>query len=191
MELIIVIAFVLSIVSFAISISGYVLKMSYPEGGITIEVEQEDGAYELSKAHDGDASFDLLIKKDTPLHQGRQILETGLKLKMPKGYHAFIMPTSGNSLKGMNARLRDEYGVHERRVSGDVRIGTIDNNYRGNLGVIFDCYEDITEDIFIPDGIKVAQLWVVKEVDAEVNYGKINDTTERGNGAWGTTDKVI
>ena len=93
-----------------------------------VVVEYGEGAVPLKKAHRGDACYDLCVSRDVILKNGRQVLPTEIRLGLPLGYHAFILPTSGNCSKGMNARIVNEAGEKvEHRIDADVEIGTIDN----------------------------------------------------------------
>ena len=75
------------------------------------------------RAHAGDAGFDLVAVEDTIIEPGETaLIETGLAFELPEGYEMQIRPRSGVTLK---TKLR-------------VQIGTIDSNYRGEVGVIVD-----------------------------------------------------
>ncbi|MBQ0074637.1 MAG: hypothetical protein KBT34_10630 [Prevotella sp.] len=156
-----------------------------------IVVSLSDGATMPKKAHEGDASYDLCVDRDVFLVQGRQNLPTGVRLAMPPSIHSFIMPTSGNSSKGMNARMIVDGKVTEHRVSGHIKIGTIDNNYRGELGVTFDCYDAMDGSVFIEKGTKVAQLWIARETPNMLVEGDVDTDTARGADGFGSTDKKI
>lgn len=170
------------------------LKIALLEGKDAIKdviVEYSEGATVLAKANKNDASYDLCVDRDITIVNGRQKLSTGIKLKMPEGIHCFIMPTSGNSTKGMNARKRLEDGtIADYRLSGHIKIGTVDNCYRGEIGVTFDCYEHVNGDIFIKKGTKVAQVWFAKEQNLNMVSGKVENDTERGDAGFGHTDKL-
>lgn len=75
------------------------------------------------KAHAGDAGFDLVAVEDVLINPGETVLvKTGLAFELPPGYEMQIRPRSGVTLK---TKLR-------------VQLGTVDANYRGEVGVIVD-----------------------------------------------------
>lgn len=75
------------------------------------------------KAHADDAGFDIVAVEDTIIEPGATaLIKTGLAFELPPGYEMQIRPRSGVTLK---TKLR-------------VQIGTIDSNYRGEVGVIVD-----------------------------------------------------
>src|SRR5690606_5765264 len=75
------------------------------------------------KAHANDAGFDLVAVEDTIIEPGETALvKTGLAFELPEGFEMQIRPRSGVTLK---TKLR-------------VQLGTVDSNYRGEVGVIVD-----------------------------------------------------
>lgn len=80
------------------------------------------------KATDGAACFDLYVPRDTPIQKGRNIISLDIAIELPHGFHADIRPRSGFSAKG----FEDITGC---RRDADVLLGTIDEDYRGNVGV--------------------------------------------------------
>ena len=75
------------------------------------------------KAHTDDAGFDLVAVEDVLINPGGTVLvKTGLAFELPPGYEMQIRPRSGVTLK---TELR-------------VQLGTVDSNYRGEVGVIVD-----------------------------------------------------
>ena len=75
------------------------------------------------KAHKNDAGFDLAAVEDVLVYPGDTVLvKTGLAFELPPGYEMQIRPRSGVTLK---TELR-------------VQLGTVDANYRGEVGVIVD-----------------------------------------------------
>lgn len=74
-------------------------------------------------AHDGDAGFDLVAVEDVIIEPGEtKLVRTGLAVELPPGYELQVRPRSGMTLK---TKLR-------------VQLGTVDSNYRGEIGVIVD-----------------------------------------------------
>src|SRR5699024_1322804 len=76
-----------------------------------------------TKAHASDSGFDLYALEDTIIEPGETVvIPTGIAVKLPAGYEAQVRPRSGVTAK---TKLR-------------VQLGTIDNEFRGELGVIVD-----------------------------------------------------
>jgi|SRR5690554_523503 len=81
-----------------------------------------------TKAHASDSGFDLYAAEDVIIEQGdTAVVKTDIAVVLPEGYEAQVRPRSGVTSK---TKLR-------------VQLGTIDNSYRGNIGVIVD---NIAED---------------------------------------------
>ena len=99
----------------------------------------------------------------------RVMVPTGLHIALPEGYEAQVRPRSGLSLK-----------------NGIVAIlGTIDADYRGEVGVIL---VNLSDQLFcINPGDRVAQM-VVSEV-TRVKWDEVRELeeTERGSGGFGST----
>lgn len=128
------------------------------------------------KATDGAACFDLYVPKDTPIHKGRNIVPLDIAIELPRGTYAEIRPRSGFSAKGME----DVTGC---RRDADVLHGCIDDDYRGNIGVIIR-----SEDFFIlGKGTRVAQMLIADYHQCCLE--EIEDLTEseRGEGGFGST----
>src|SRR5699024_2119699 len=82
-----------------------------------------DDANIPTKAHATDSGFDLYAAEDVIIEPGEtKIIPTGIAVQLPKGMEAQVRPRSGVTAK---TKLR-------------VQLGTIDNQYRGEIGVIVD-----------------------------------------------------
>lgn len=101
----------------------------------------------------------------------RVVVKTGLMIALPSGYEAQIRPRSGLAAKKGITVLNSP--------------GTIDADYRGEIGVIL--INLSTEDFLINDGDRIAQMVVAKyeRVDFE-HVEELNETT-RGIGGFGST----
>ena len=109
-------------------------------------------------------SEDIVLK---PLQ--RKLVPTGLFIALPRGYEAQIRPRSGLALK---------HGVTLLNTPG-----TIDADYRGEIGVIMVNLSDT--DFIIRDGERIAQMVVARhEVFEWVPVNEL-DSTERGEGGFG------
>lgn len=74
-------------------------------------------------AHEGDAGFDLVAAADVIIEPGETaLIPTGIAVELPPGYELQVRPRSGIILR---TKLR-------------VQLGTVDSNYRGEIGVIVD-----------------------------------------------------
>lgn len=101
----------------------------------------------------------------------RKLIPTGLYMEIPEGYEGNIRPRSGLSLK-----------------VGLVAIeGTIDSDYRGEIGVIATNLSN--ETYWIVDGERIAQFVFNKVEQAEFNEVSELSETERGEGGYGSTGK--
>lgn len=133
----------------------------------------EKGAVIPEYAHDGDAGFDLITPYTIYLTPGVvTLIETGIKMEIPKGYEVQIRSKSGLALK-------DIIVVNSP--------GTIDSNYRGEIGVIL---KNNGQYIYkLEKGNKIAQA-VLKKVETAqiVEVKKLNETV-RGEGGYGSTGK--
>ena len=103
----------------------------------------------------------------------RKLVKTGLFLEIPIGYEAQVRPRSGLSLKQGITVLNSP--------------GTIDADYRGEVGVILVNLSD--KSFEIKDGDRIAQLVFAKvEQAAWVGVNELSDT-DRGTGGFGSTGK--
>src|SRR5699024_5645455 len=76
-----------------------------------------------TKAHASDSGFDLYASEDVIIEPGETVIvPTGIAIELPPGYEAQVRPRSGVTAK---TKLR-------------VQLGTIDNGYTGEIGVIVD-----------------------------------------------------
>ncbi len=101
----------------------------------------------------------------------RALIPTGIKISLPTGFEAQIRPRSGLALK---------HGVTCLNAPG-----TIDADYRGEIGVILINHGD--DDFVIERGMRIAQMVVAP---ITVALWKEQDTlsdTERGSGGFGST----
>ena len=96
-----------------------------------------------TKAHESDSGWDLYILGDIEIKPKETvIIPTGIAIKLPPFYEAQVRPRSGVTSK---TKLR-------------VQLGTIDNDYTGDIGIIVDNIGD--EPIALNSGYKLAQLVV-------------------------------
>lgn len=101
----------------------------------------------------------------------RRLIKTGLQIELPAGYEAQVRPRSGMALKNGVTVLNTP--------------GTIDADYRGDIGVILVNLSD--EDVIISPADRIAQLVIAKHERAEWEEVKILNETVRGSGGFGST----
>ena len=157
-----------------------------------------DNAVIPTKAHPTDSGFDLYASEDVIIEPGEtEIVPTGIAVELPKGFEAQVRPRSGITAK---TKLR-------------VQLGTIDQEYTGEIGVIVDnikmstditwnrivnvrgVYEKLSDDLettigayLIRKGDRIAQL-VVQPLPAVEAYEVEGDLkeTDRGEGGFGSS----
>src|SRR5690625_1230347 len=152
-----------------------------------------DGAIIPTKAHQSDSGFDLFASEDVIIEPGETVIvPTGIAVELPKGFEAQVRPRSGVTAK---TKLR-------------VQLGTIDQEYTGEIGVIVDNITDdpigntsrylnfvdgseIRQDEDILDGTylirkgdRIAQLVIqpLPAVEAYENEDELGDTDRGGRG---------
>ena len=101
----------------------------------------------------------------------RRLIPTGLFIALPEGYEAQIRPRSGLALKHGITVLNSP--------------GTIDADYRGEVGIILINHSD--KAFVIEDGERVGQMVVAQYNRVEWNETDSLDETERGAGGFGHT----
>lgn len=101
----------------------------------------------------------------------RLLIPTGLSIALPKGYEAQVRPRSGLALK---------HGITVLNTPG-----TIDADYRGEIGVIL--INMGKEDFTIERGMRVAQLVIAKHETVQWEVAESLEESERGAGGFGST----
>ena len=101
----------------------------------------------------------------------RTIVKTGLFIALPIGFEAQVRPRSG---------LAAKKGVTVLNAPG-----TVDADYRGEIGVILVNLSN--EDFVINDGERIAQLVIAKHEHISWQEVTVLDETERGSGGFGST----
>ena len=122
------------------------------------------------------AGMDLRANLDSPvtlLPLQRRLIPTGLRMALPVGFEAQIRPRSGLALK---------HGITLLNTPG-----TIDADYRGEIGVIIINLSD--EPFVINDGERIAQMVIARHEQAELVAVEVLDETERGEGGFGHTGR--
>lgn len=124
------------------------------------------------KAHDGDAGMDLFSVEEITLEpMERKLIHTGIKIQLPKNTEAQIRPRSGLALK---------HGITVLNTPG-----TIDEGYRGEIGIILINFSK--EEFKIEKGMKIAQMVIKPILDLEVEEVYELTETSRGQGGFGSS----
>jgi len=123
----------------------------------------------------GAAGFDLRSNEEVTLMPGEiKLVPTGLFMEIPLGYEGQVRPRSGLSLK--------------RGVTVLNTPGTVDADYRGEVGVILINHSDKPQRL--EKGERVAQMVIAKHETAEIEVVESVEeleTTDRGAGGFGST----
>ncbi|EPX81536.1 dUTP diphosphatase [Litoreibacter arenae] len=104
---------------------------------------------------------------------GRALVPTGLRVEIPQGFEVQIRPRSGLALK---------HGISLPNTPG-----TIDNDYRGPLGVIL--INLGTEPFTVMHGDRIAQMVVAPVVQGRFELVDVLSDTARGAGGFGSTGR--
>ncbi len=123
------------------------------------------------------AGMDLRANISQPvvLHpMERKLIPTGLYIALPPGYEAQVRPRSGLALKKGITVLNSP--------------GTIDADYRGEVGVLLINLSD--QDFVVNDGERIAQMVIARHEQGEFVEVEALDDTERGAGGYGHTGIV-
>jgi len=120
------------------------------------------------------AGMDLTAALEEAIEIGageRMLIPTGLSIALPEGYEAQVRPRSGLALK---------HGVTVLNSPG-----TIDADYRGEIGVIL---ANLGQEPFtVERGMRVAQMVIAKHATVEWEVAEELSETERGSGGFGST----
>lgn len=128
------------------------------------------------RATDGAACFDLYTPREFAIQKGRNIIPLDLAIELPHGTYAEIRPRSGFSAKGFE-------DVHGCRRDADVLHGIVDEDYRGNVGVLVR-----SEDYFVvAKGTRVAQMLICNHLPCVLAEVEELSSTDRDNGGFGST----
>ena len=122
------------------------------------------------------AGMDLRAHIDTPIALKtleRKIVPTGLSIALPEGYEAQVRPRSG---------LAAKHGISVLNAPG-----TIDSDYRGDIGVILVNLSQ--EEYTIAPQDRIAQLVIAKYSQVKWQIVEALPGSERGIGGFGSTGK--
>lgn len=121
-------------------------------------------------SREGDACLDCFAAEDLTLRHGeRKKIRLGFALEIPNGFEALIRPRSGLSLKGL-----------------DVKLGTIDSNYRGEVNAIVH-YGGRDTFFKISKGDRIAQMAIRKSENVVFSISEELSETIRGEKGFGSS----
>ena len=126
-------------------------------------------------AHPNDACYDIFSDMEIVTIQPKQwaLIQTGIAFAIPTGWEGLIRPRSGNALNSGITVLNTP--------------GTIDSNYRGEVGVILYNANDIPVKVYRGD--RIAQIAFRRVPKVELVEMETLDETDRGTNGFGSTGK--
>jgi len=123
-------------------------------------------------AHQGDAGADLFANERAEIGPGQsKMVKTGISIELPENTEAQVRPRSGLAYKHQITVLNTP--------------GTIDEGYRGEIGVIL--INHGTETFIVEKGMKIAQMVVKPVIEIEIREVDELSNTHRGAGGFGST----
>ena len=133
-------------------------------------------------AHATDTGFDLYTSEDLVLDpKCTGIAKTGLAFELPEGWGIMLRNRSGITVNGCPAITLN----NSKNVPVTVFIGTLDEDYRGEIGIMV--RNDSEQSILIPAGTKLAQGVLEKVYQATFTLVEELSDTTRGQGGFGST----
>lgn len=127
-------------------------------------------------ATENSAGMDIRANLENPITLQpleRTLVPTGLYIELPVGYEAQMRPRSGLALKQGITLINTP--------------GTIDADYRGEIGVILINLSN--QEVTIEHGERICQMIIAKYTQAEITEVTELSTTKRGTGGFGHTGK--
>lgn len=123
--------------------------------------------FAYSREHD--ACMDMYANVDVELNPGDiKIISTGISVEIPPSYEGIVRGRSGLASKGIVAH-----------------IGTIDETYRGDVGVILTNHSK--ETFKITKGARIAQFTIKPVIRVELTESEVLTDTERGANGYGSS----
>lgn len=123
-------------------------------------------------AHIGDAGMDLFSIEEKLVKSGETaLIHTGIQIELPEGCEAQIRPRSGLAIKNSITVLNTP--------------GTIDEGYRGEIGVIL--INHGKNDFLVEKQMKIAQMVIKPVLRASIVEVDTLSSSERAEGGFGST----
>ena len=143
---------------------------------VAVKVLIEEGVQLPKYETSGSAGMDVRANIKEPIvlrSLERALIPTGIKMAIPEGYEVQVRPRSGLALK---------HGISMANA-----VGTIDSDYRGELGVIL---INLSKDEYtVQPQERIGQLVLNKVAQMEFEIVESLDETDRGTGGFGHTGK--
>lgn len=134
----------------------------------------EGKKFPLTMGSEGSSGIDLSSQKSYRIGKGMsKLIQTGLRVAIPRGYEIQIRPRSGLALK---------HGITVLNTPG-----TVDSDYRGEIGVILINHSN--KPFYVTPGDRIAQMVVMKVDTADFEFVESENLEEsaRGDGGFGST----
>lgn len=129
-------------------------------------------AYET--AHSAGMDLRAMTDAEVVIKPGeRKLIGTGLFIELPEGFEAQVRPRSGLAVKHGITVLNSP--------------GTIDADYRGEIGIILINMSD--RDFIVNNGDRIAQMVIARHEKAELVATEEINLTQRGKGGFGHSGK--
>ncbi|XP_072933448.1 deoxyuridine 5'-triphosphate nucleotidohydrolase [Epargyreus clarus] len=129
-----------------------------------------DNAFPPVKGSEKAAGFDLKSAYDYVIPaRGKELVKTDLQIELPSGCYGRVAPRSGLAVKNFI----------------DVGAGVIDEDYRGNVGVVLFNHSD--QDFPVKKGDRIAQLICEKIFYPDLLEVSNLSETKRADGGFGST----
>lgn len=161
---------------------------------IPVKIKLDGGIMPQKKSKQA-AAYDLYCPDNVNILSNRQVIDLKFKIEMPPYLKADIRPRSGYSAKGFELRYITKDGNEEKVMADiDVILGTIDSDYRGNVGVILKVHH-IPVPIgnvglcYIPKGERIAQMAFSFVPDAALFITESLDMSVDRGGGFGHTNE--
>jgi len=151
----------------AAPVTAHVLQLPHASG-LTLPAYETEGSAGLDLRAAIAEGEEITLKP-----MARALIPTGLKMSVPRGYEVQVRPRSGLALK---------FGITCLNTPG-----TIDSDYRGEVGVIL--INLGSEDFVIRRGDRIAQMIVAQHARIVWETPETLETTTRGEGGFGSTGR--
>lgn len=143
-----------------------------------------------TRKHPGDSGMDLCaLLPDGPINLApgeRKRINTGIAVELPLP-RTLCSETIGTPELGWEAQVRSRSGLTSQGIVACGGLGTVDNGYRGDIGVTL--FNHSFQSFIVRPGDRIAQLVVVPVVYPEAEEVTELSETARGDGGFGSTGR--